>query len=95
MLALDPALGLEGAQDIGDAGARDPGAISEFARRERTAGEYEGAHDGHLAAEGFVRKARNALMHAAELGKELTPKFTEIGIFHQKPLTLETIFCER
>jgi hypothetical protein len=34
-------------------------------------------------------------MHAAELGKELTPKFTEIGIFHRKPLTLETIFGER
>lgn len=55
------------------------------------AGEYEGAHDGHLAAEGFVRKARNALMHAAKLGKELTPKFTEIGIFHRKLLTIETI----
>ena len=56
---------------------------------------HERAHDGHLAAEGFVRKARNALMHAAELGKELTSKFTEIGIFHRKPLTLETIFGER
>lgn len=58
-------------------------------------GAHEGAHDGHLAAEGFVRKARNALMHAAELGKELTPKLTEIGFFHRKPLTLETIFGER
>jgi len=38
VLALDPALGLEGAQDIGDAGARDPGTIGEFARRERAAG---------------------------------------------------------
>jgi len=34
-------------------------------------------------------------MHAAELGKELTPKLTEIGIFHRKPLTLETIFGGR
>ena len=95
MLALDPALGLEGAQDIGDAGARDPGAISEFARRERAAGAHEGAHDGHLATQSLVGKARNALVHAAKLGKELTPKLMEIGIFHRKPLTLETIFGER
>ena len=40
---------------------------SEFARRERTASEHESAHDSHLAAESFVRKARNALMHAAKL----------------------------
>ena len=59
------------------------------------ASEHKGAHDSHLAAESFVHKARNALVNAAKLGKELTPKFTEIGIFHRKPLTLETIFGER
>lgn len=95
MLALNPTLGLEGAQDIGDAGARDPGTISEFARRERTASEHEGAHYSHLAAENFVHKARNALVNAAKLSKELTSKLMEIGIFHRKPLTLETIFGER
>ena len=52
-------------------------------------------HDSHLAAESFVRKARNALMHAAKLSKELTPKLMEIGTFHRKPLTLETIFGGR
>ena len=56
---------------------------------------HKGAHDSHLAAESFVHKARNALVNAAKLGKELTPKLMEIGIFHRKPLTLETIFGER
>lgn len=61
----------------------------------RTAGEHESAHDGHLAAHRLVDKTRNVLVHAAKLGKELTPKLMEIGIFHRKPLTLETIFGER
>ena len=95
MLAFDPTLGLEGAQDIGDAGARDPGAIGKFAWCERAAGEQKGAHDGHLAAQSLVCKARNALMKAAKLDEELAPKLMEIGIFHRKPLTLETIFGGR
>lgn len=61
----------------------------------RAAGAHEGAHDGHLATQSLVGKARNALVHAAKLGKELTPKLMEIGIFHRKPLTLETIFGGR
>ena len=82
MLALDPALGLEGAQDIGDAGARDPCLVGKFARRERTAGEQKGAHNGHLAAQSLVRKARNALVQTAKLEKELASKLVEIGTFH-------------
>lgn len=82
MLAFDPALGLEGAQDIGDAGARNPSAIGELAWCERAAGEQKGAHNGHLAAQSLVRKARNALVQAAKLEKELASKLVEIGTFH-------------